>query len=323
MLLNEEQLMVRDSANGQLSRLAPISAYRLWLNTDARSHDKFIWAGFTEMGWPAMLIPESMGGVGLGPVEAGLIAQEMGQRLVVSPFLSSAVLATIALLESSNDEIKLPLLSKMSTGESTVAFACQNGALHAAHSPFVDADVVSDANGLRISCKAGYVLDALAADAIIVPVHSKNKPMLVVVDKSLDGVTLSPTRLVDARPADNLELNRVEIQPTAILARGVEAREILERVLSCGRAILASEMLGTLILLEQRSSDSARIAAAAKAKAGDVAVLVAQECLQMHGGIGMTEEHDIGLFLKHIRVSSFLLGTSRQMRSLFADLTGY
>jgi alkylation response protein AidB-like acyl-CoA dehydrogenase len=62
---------------------------------------------------------------------------------------------------------------------------------------------------------------------------------------------------------------------------------------------------------------------AAKAKAADVASLAAREGVQMHGGIGMTDEHDIGLFLKRQAVLGELFGDVRFHRDRVAVLSGY
>jgi acyl-CoA dehydrogenase len=69
--------------------------------------------------------------------------------------------------------------------------------------------------------------------------------------------------------------------------------------------------------------DLARAASAAKAKLCEVATLVTNESLQMHGGIGMTDEHDIGLFLKRARVLQQLFGDYHYHIDRFARLSGY
>jgi alkylation response protein AidB-like acyl-CoA dehydrogenase len=61
----------------------------------------------------------------------------------------------------------------------------------------------------------------------------------------------------------------------------------------------------------------------AKAKAADVASLAAREGVQMHGGIGMTDEHDIGLFMKRTAVLSELFGDVYYHRRRVAELSGY
>ena len=61
----------------------------------------------------------------------------------------------------------------------------------------------------------------------------------------------------------------------------------------------------------------------AKAKAADVAGLAVREGVQMHGGIGMTDEHDIGLFMKREAVLGELFGDVYYPREQVAALSGY
>jgi len=66
------------------------------------------------------------------------------------------------------------------------------------------------------------------------------------------------------------------------------------------------------------------MAAAAKAKASDDAMAVTQTCIQLHGAIGFTDEHDIGLYLKRAMLLSSLLGNTAAQRRRYialADLT--
>jgi alkylation response protein AidB-like acyl-CoA dehydrogenase len=65
------------------------------------------------------------------------------------------------------------------------------------------------------------------------------------------------------------------------------------------------------------------IVSAAKARCSDAYVHVANEAVQMHGGIGMTDEHDIGFFIKHARSTEMAFGDAAFHRSRFATLGGY
>jgi alkylation response protein AidB-like acyl-CoA dehydrogenase len=65
------------------------------------------------------------------------------------------------------------------------------------------------------------------------------------------------------------------------------------------------------------------IVSAAKARCSDAYVHVANEAVQMHGGIGMTDEHDIGLFMKHARSTEMAFGDAAFHRNRFATLGGY
>ena len=61
----------------------------------------------------------------------------------------------------------------------------------------------------------------------------------------------------------------------------------------------------------------------AKARCSDAALLVANEAVQMHGGIGMTDEHEIGFFLKRARVAEMTFGDAAHHRARWAKLGGY
>ena len=86
LILTEEQEMLRDAARGFLSENAPVSQLRrLRDDENPDGFDRATWAEMAQMGWSGVLIPEDHGGVGLGHVEAGLIAEEMGRTLTASP----------------------------------------------------------------------------------------------------------------------------------------------------------------------------------------------------------------------------------------------
>jgi alkylation response protein AidB-like acyl-CoA dehydrogenase len=84
-----------------------------------------------------------------------------------------------------------------------------------------------------------------------------------------------------------------------------------------------SAVLKALQTLDQNIDGAGAIAALAKAKAGQAAKLAAQEAVQMHGGMGMTDELDIGLFLKRIRVAQELFGDAQFQADRLARMRGY
>jgi acyl-CoA dehydrogenase len=74
---------------------------------------------------------------------------------------------------------------------------------------------------------------------------------------------------------------------------------------------------------EVDASAAARAASVAKAKCSDAFLLVAHEAVQMHGGIGMTEEHDVGVYLKRARVAEMTFGDAAYHRDRFARVGGF
>lgn len=84
-----------------------------------------------------------------------------------------------------------------------------------------------------------------------------------------------------------------------------------------------SVVLEALTAIDSGSEELSSLASIAKAKLNDTYQLVTNEATQMHGGIGVTDELDIGLFLKRARVSIQTLGDSAFHRDRFATLSGY
>jgi alkylation response protein AidB-like acyl-CoA dehydrogenase len=76
-------------------------------------------------------------------------------------------------------------------------------------------------------------------------------------------------------------------------------------------------------LLDEGSEEADAMVSVAKAKAGRVSALAVQEGVQMHGGIGMTDEYDIGLYMKRDRVLGELFGDANYHADRLARLKGY
>jgi alkylation response protein AidB-like acyl-CoA dehydrogenase len=80
---------------------------------------------------------------------------------------------------------------------------------------------------------------------------------------------------------------------------------------------------GALQAIDRDANDVTQLASLAKAKVGDLVHLVSNEMVQMHGGIGMTDAHDAGLYLKRARAQEATFGGSSYHRDRYATLLGY
>jgi alkylation response protein AidB-like acyl-CoA dehydrogenase len=89
--------------------------------------------------------------------------------------------------------------------------------------------------------------------------------------------------------------------------------------LELSRAIV----LDTLHAIDEQRPEVPTLVSTAKARCSDAAGLITREGIQMHGGIGMTDEEEIGFFLKRARAAELTLGDSRYHRERFATLQGY
>jgi alkylation response protein AidB-like acyl-CoA dehydrogenase len=94
-------------------------------------------------------------------------------------------------------------------------------------------------------------------------------------------------------------------------------------LLFCEIELARSAVSAALAALDARANDASQLASLAKAKAGDAFFLASNEGVQMHGGIGMTDEHEIGFFLKRARVAQATFGDSAFHRDRYAGLMGY
>ncbi|MBQ44475.1 MAG: acyl-CoA dehydrogenase [Porticoccaceae bacterium] len=84
-----------------------------------------------------------------------------------------------------------------------------------------------------------------------------------------------------------------------------------------------STVIAALRSLDESAADSSLIASIAKVKACKVAQLATNESIQMHGGIGMTDEFDIGFFIKRARIAQMHFGDHRYHLNRYAELSGY
>jgi alkylation response protein AidB-like acyl-CoA dehydrogenase len=84
-----------------------------------------------------------------------------------------------------------------------------------------------------------------------------------------------------------------------------------------------SAVMAASFAIDEDSPDVAELVSLAKARLSDAFLLAANEAVQMHGGIGMTDEHDVGFFLKRARAAEMTFGDAAWHRRRYAELHGY
>jgi alkylation response protein AidB-like acyl-CoA dehydrogenase len=323
-----------------------------------------------DLGGAGLLIDDSHGGAGASYREAAVVAEETGRAVACVPYLTSAVMATTALLGSGDGERLGGLASGRLTAALAVGFAEMPPRPGAAARPWpvrVGHPDERDGPGVaRLTGTVTGVAGALAAGVLLVP--GDGVPLrLYAVDATAAGVTRAPLVSLDAtRPLADVTLDNVPGRP---VATGEEAARAVAAALTAGAGVLASELfgvaeqclgitvtyvkerhqfarpIGSFQALKHRLADvwvavtqaraAARYAAAclstgdpdtpvavalAKAACGEAAVLAAQECVQLHGGIGFTWEHPAHLLLKRAKSGSMALGTPDRHRAALAAL---
>jgi len=380
LVLNEDEVMLRDTAAGFFKEKAPVKALRELRGQrgerDENGFDRSLWSEMADMGFAGIVIDEDHGGVDMGFVAAGLVAEQMGRNLSATPFLSTAILAATALREGGNAEQKSEWLTKIAAGDAILSLALDEGVKHNPKGTATTA--VKSGNGFKLNGSKAMVVDGHVADALIVAARTSGEPgdeeglSLFIVDPKTKGVETERTIMVDSRNAARIDLNDVEISGDALLGQLDGGMDTLRKVVSAGRGIAAAELLGagaqafedTVAYIKERKqfgkiigefqalqhrashlytefeiARSAVLAALtaldnndpkaelycsmAKAKLGSVAKLASQEGVQMHGGVGMTDEYDIGLYMKRIRVLQELLGDAHYHMNAYAKVNAF
>jgi len=91
----------------------------------------------------------------------------------------------------------------------------------------------------------------------------------------------------------------------------------------CEVEVTRSAVVAACSALDENANDAAALAVLAKGKANDTLDLCGNEGVQMHGGIGMTDEHEIGFFMKRARVARATFGDAAFCRDRYAALLGF
>ena len=167
---------------------------------DAASQDfSGVWHTLAaELGMAGLLVPEQLGGAGASAREAAVVMEEIGRAVAPVPFLSSAVLATVALLHAGDTDT----VKGLAAGSLTAALAVP---LSTAPGDAI-AGVSAGGNGLtgRITSVAG----AGEADVLVVPVAGADGLELHTVARDAAGVDVSPILALDmTRPLANVEFS--------------------------------------------------------------------------------------------------------------------
>ena len=369
--------MLRESARDFLRTESPVSQLRQLRDAaDATGFSPALWTQFAEMGFSGVLVPETLGGMGLGYVEAGIVMEQIGHNLSASPFLASNVVAATALMHAGNPAQKALWLPRLASGAAIATLAVEE---HTKHRPsHIALSATPSAHGFVLDGSKTVVRESHVADLLIVAARRAGEPgdlegiTLFLVDAKARGVEIERTIMADAHNAGRIRFNQVAVHTEAVLGPVDGGWTTLHAALNAGRAAAAAELLGvadeafarTVQYLKERKqfdrligefqglqhraaqlyceleltraavgqalgqldadpSSASESVSIAKARAGRTATLAVQEAVQMHGGMGMTDEFDIGFFMKRARVLQELFGDANFHLNQLAQLRGY
>lgn len=337
---DEDLRMLRDSVAAVAPRGGDLKRIRA-LRFGLPGFDPAIWRQICEMGWLGLRLPEAHGGAGLGMAEFCAIAEELAAGLAPEPLIACACSARALPPEN---------LPDLLAGHQVIIPAWQERADTV--EPGNDAIFADD----RVTGRKVFIQMAVGADAFLVTVRGglalvrADAPGVhLTTATTQDGghygtltLTEAPGRFVAGDLIDAIE------EATLLTAAGLLG--VMERSFELTLDYLRTRKqfgrpVGSFQALQHRAADlklqcaltrasiesaasvldsgaplSQRQAAVsrAKARAATAALLVTREAIQMHGGIGYTDEYDVGLYLRRAMVLANAFGSARLHRARYS-----
>ena len=245
--LSDEQLMIQESAAGFLAKASDSAAVRAAM--EGGGYDAALWQQIAgELCWPALMIPENYGGLGLGFVEQAILLEQMGRRLLASPFFASACVATPALLLGSNEAPKDKWLPQLAAGTLSATLACSLDRAGALSAQGVRA--VADDQGWRLDGDCEAVLDGAEAGLLVVAARldgdAPEAIALFAVAADLPGITREALPTLDqTRRLGRITFDAVRVIPADCLHAPGEGAVLLDRTLQLAAIGLACEQTGS------------------------------------------------------------------------------
>jgi alkylation response protein AidB-like acyl-CoA dehydrogenase len=357
--LTSEQILLRDSAAKFTAAAGPKVARGFRERDPSFAPERLRQAG--ELGWLGILVPPSADGLGLGLTELALVLEQAGRGLVCEPIglaaISAAVLAQgyaphpMLKKAMTGAALVVPALQENAHGDDLLEPCTQ--AAQADGSPrltgtktFVCADGAD-----------GFLVSAGGRDGTALYYVARHAPgSSLTTTQTVDGRKLATLDLKDA-PADHIpsrQSSRSAVEAVtdlALIALSAELLGVMEKAQEItfdylrvrkqfGKPIgsfqalqhqavniyIRTETTRSLLYQVAANNDPYRIdpalAASVKAKASEDAMFVTQACIQLHGAIGFTDEHDIGLYLKRALLLSSLFGNAAAQRRRYAKIAG-
>lgn len=329
LAITEDHIALAESALGLLDRAGARAAARATLD-DGPAHPPGLWRTAADLGWHGLAVAEQFGGAGFGLSELAIVLEAQGRQLTPGPFLPS-VAAAVVLDRCAGDEVRKALLPGLTSGD-TVAALGLSGALRVG----ADGAVTGECPAVLGAPDADLLVLVAGEDVVVLDAQDPG-----VTVTALEGI--DTTRSIGAVAVRNVRISHARtLFGAARAARtvfrilgGAEAagiawacldmavdyaklREQFGRTIGTFQAV-KHHAANMLVDAEQTTAavwDAARAddlesawfaAAVAASHAVRASVFLAQNNIQLHGGIGYTWEHDAHLYLRRARSLAALL----------------
>ncbi|MGW0785000.1 acyl-CoA dehydrogenase family protein [Streptomyces sp. NPDC002913] len=355
LLYSETEDDLRSAVRSLLADRADAPTVIAGIESDT-PYDLRLWESLaTGIGAAGLLVPEKLGGQGATHREAAVVLEELGRSVAPAPYLTSSVVATEILLAlGAGDGPVAELLGELAAGRKAAVlalpFAAPAADAAAAFTGTLDRTVTGVAEAavadvLLVPASDGlYAVETGAEGVTVQPLVPLDltRPLAKV---TLDGAT--GTLLAGAGPAAEA-VARGLLAGAGLLASeqlGLAEWCLTETVRHTRERHQFNRPVGSFQSLKHRmaqlwlevvsaraaarnaadalatgSPDAPLAVAVAQAYCSRVAVHAAEECVQLHGGIGMTWEHPAHLYLKRAKADSIAYGTAGRHRETVAEL---
>ncbi len=356
LIHDEEQTLLADMVRQVVRDKSPVSRLR---EPAADGFSWTLWKELAGLGLVGVALPERYGGMGLGFFDLCVVLSGLGRNLAPEPFMSTVLLGAQALLLGTDDAARAQWLPRITAGDAIVALAFDEVGSRYDTSRITTSLEGDLLRGEKRDVLDGQVADALLVSArtpdglglfLVDPAACEITPRV-----RIDGRNAATVRLdgvpVQARIGDGALLQTVLDRATVGLCAEMlgaaqkafdDTLDYLKTRTQFGTTIGSFQALqhrAARLFAELALARSALLAAArtvdedpdhvpmmaslAKATLDETFHHVANEAIQMHGGIGMTAECDIGFYLKRARVCAATFGDAAWHRRRWATLSGY
>jgi alkylation response protein AidB-like acyl-CoA dehydrogenase len=321
---NEEQQLLADSVRRFLQKDYDFEKRKAILE---QGWSERVWATFAEMGLTGLPLSPDYGGFGGGAVDMMSVMEAFGEALVVEPYLPT-VLASLAVARGGSAEQKKSLLPLVAQGKLRLALA--TGPRGVIGAPMAERIVFGSEGRLRIvgrdevKVRAFRTVDGLAAGDI--HFDGKGEPLAGgVLDEVLDfGAALSCAEAVGAMKFacdTTLEYLKTRKQfGVPIGAFQALQHRMVDMFIAYEQAKSMACLACSKVDQAENARDRARCVSAAKIKIADAARHISQESVQLHGGMGMSEELKVSHTFRRLTALARRFGDVDQHLARFASL---
>ena len=230
----------RDSARDLLCAINPLERARRMAAVEP-GFERAAWIQVAEAGWPAIIVAEADGGLGLGLAELAAVTEQAGRHLLAEPFVGAGVQAVAALASLPDGEHRTRLLGKALVGDLVAGLAWQarDGQVEPGEACAVRA--ARHGEGHALDGTACHVLPAEGADGWLVHAGGDEGPGLYWVEAGAPGITLAAEPRADGSPMGTLSLHGAA---ATRLCAGTAATEAVARANDIARIAQSAELLG-------------------------------------------------------------------------------